>query len=219
MTEAALRDVIEARGVDARSYLQGQLSQDMAAIDRDGDGWSWLLQPDGKVTALLHVTKAGDEHYTLDVEHPFGEAVLARLKRFLLRVKVELTLATVEGTQEPTRARIERRWPAMGQELDDATIPNAAGINDVTVSFTKGCYTGQELVARVDSRGNNTPTSLRLLRANAGALVVGSVVGESDKPTVRVTSADDDVALAWVARSVAVGEIVTFADGTTAVVE
>ncbi len=59
--------------------------------------------------------------------------------------------------------RIEQGWPAMGHELDDSVIPGEAGqwLIDASVSFTKGCYTGQELVARVDSRGNNTPRHLR----------------------------------------------------------
>jgi len=56
--------------------------------------------------------------------------------------------------------RIERAIPAMGLELDESTIPAAVGVVDVSADFTKGCYVGQELVARVDSRGSNTPTKL-----------------------------------------------------------
>jgi len=57
--------------------------------------------------------------------------------------------------------RIRLGIPAMGAELTTATIPAAAGIVDRSVDFTKGCYVGQELVARIDARGNNTPTKLR----------------------------------------------------------
>src|SRR5438105_13008988 len=49
----------------------------------------------------------------------------------------------------------------MGSELDERTIPAEAGILAQTVSFTKGCYTGQELVARIDSRGGNVARRLR----------------------------------------------------------
>ena len=48
----------------------------------------------------------------------------------------------------------------MGSELSERTIPQEAGIVSRTVSFTKGCYTGQELVARIDSRGNRVPVRL-----------------------------------------------------------
>jgi folate-binding protein YgfZ len=61
----------------------------------------------------------------------------------------------------------------MGSELDERTIPAEAGILGETVSFTKGCYTGQELVARIDSRGGNVARRLR-----------GVVVGEPVTPPV-----------------------------------
>jgi len=57
--------------------------------------------------------------------------------------------------------RVEAGYPTHGRELDDRTIPAEAGLVEATVSFTKGCYTGQELVARIDSRGSNVPRHLR----------------------------------------------------------
>ncbi len=54
-------------------------------------------------------------------------------------------------------ARIRAGQPAMGAELGEKTIPAEAGIVGRSADFTKGCYVGQELVARVDSRGSNTP--------------------------------------------------------------
>lgn len=59
--------------------------------------------------------------------------------------------------------RITQGFPVMGAELDQLTIPAEAGANDLTISFTKGCYTGQELVARIDSRGGNVPRHLRAI--------------------------------------------------------
>src|SRR3954452_10736824 len=49
--------------------------------------------------------------------------------------------------------RVERGRPRYGAELDDATIPQEAGLNERAVSFTKGCYVGQETVARLFYRG------------------------------------------------------------------
>jgi folate-binding protein YgfZ len=75
--------------------------------------------------------------------------------------------------------RVEQGWPAMGHELDATTIPAEAGqwLIDSSVSFTKGCYTGQELVARVDSRGGNVPHHLSgfLLRPPDGAVAVPDI--------------------------------------------
>jgi folate-binding protein YgfZ len=68
------------------------------------------------------------------------------------------------GAGEPAAyeaLRIEQGVPRRGSELGERTIPAEVGVVDRSVSFTKGCYTGQELVARVDSRGGNVPRRLR----------------------------------------------------------
>ncbi|MGH9292990.1 MAG: YgfZ/GcvT domain-containing protein [Acidimicrobiales bacterium] len=83
-------------------------------------------------------------------------------------------------------ARIEAGMPRLGRELDEATIPQEAGeaFTARTVSFTKGCYTGQELVARLDARGSNTPRRLRGVVLSGAAArgdrlyVDGAAVGE-----------------------------------------
>ena len=51
---------------------------------------SLLLEPDGKLTALLRVTRVDGQGYVLDVDAGYGEAVVARLAKFLLRSKVEI---------------------------------------------------------------------------------------------------------------------------------
>lgn len=62
---------------------------------------------------------------------------------------------------ELVSARIEATWPAMGSEIEPGeTIPAEIGVSDVAVSFTKGCYPGQELVERMDSRGTTAPRVL-----------------------------------------------------------
>lgn len=124
------------------------------------------------------------------VDPPFGQAVL--------------------GESEWEHHRIRVGIPAMGSELDEGTIPAATGVVGRSVSFTKGCYVGQELVARIDSRSAATPT--RLVR------VVGSFDGDTRSPRVssnleiegtqigRLTSVavgdSGFVALAYVKRSV-----------------
>ena len=57
-------------------------------------------------------------------------------------------------------ARIEAGVPVWGAELDERTIAAEVGLVDRAVSFTKGCYTGQELVARIDARGSNVARRL-----------------------------------------------------------
>ncbi|MDE3085484.1 MAG: folate-binding protein YgfZ [Acidobacteriota bacterium] len=75
--------------------------------------------------------------------------------------------------------RVEAGIPVMGAELDEQTIAAEAGLLERTVSFTKGCYTGQELVARLDARGNRVARHLRGLVSDAGP---GTVPAAADAP-------------------------------------
>jgi tRNA-modifying protein YgfZ len=61
--------------------------------------------------------------------------------------------ATAVGEQAAECLRIERGRPRYGVDLDDTVIPQEAGLNERAVSFTKGCYVGQETVARLHYRG------------------------------------------------------------------
>ena len=229
-----MRDVVLVEGPDAREYLQGQLSQDVLALDVGDSAFALLLQPQGKVDAWLRVTRTGDEGFALDVETGWGEHVLARVRRFLLRTKAELRLEQwpiavhldegvdvpmdawrvaseiagtttllaaaggIDGDDFETR-RIAAGVPRMGRELDESTIPAAAGIVGRSVSFTKGCYTGQELVARIDSRGDRVPTKLRRV---IGRAKVGDTLVVNGREAGTVTSAAGGVALAYVRREV-----------------
>lgn len=75
-------------------------------------------------------------------------------------------------------ARIDAVWPQMGTEiLPGETIPAQTGITDVAVSFTKGCYPGQELVERMDSRGAAAPRRLQRVRVADGIGEITSAAG------------------------------------------
>ena len=247
------RDVIDVDGPDAGTYLQGQISQDVLALEVGASTWSFVLAPQGKVDGWFRVTRTSEQTYLIDLDAGFGEAVLARLQRFKLRTKAELTLRTVrwvavrgpaaspvglddlganglllplawpgvagfdllDPSHDPAMPfgdpaallalRIRTGQPAMGTELDDRTIPAEAGVVDASVSFTKGCYVGQELVARVDSRGNNTPRNLLGLRLpGPEAPEPGAEVLGPDGPVGVITSAvatsDGVLAMAYIKR-------------------
>ncbi len=109
---------------------------------------------------------------------------------------VGTAVAVPEGVAEAVVGDLERLRvlcgvPAMGAELTERTIPAEAGIVERSVSFTKGCFTGQELVARIDSRGGNVPRRLCGLIGSA-PLQVGSAI----------VVGDDEVGLGYVKRSV-----------------
>jgi folate-binding protein YgfZ len=147
------------------------------------------------------------------------------------------------GGQEYEAARIEAGFPRHGAELDERTIPAEAGLVGASVSFTKGCYTGQELVARIDARGSNVPRRLRglvlsgaaqpgdpLYALDRGGTVGEGTVGEGaegcdNRPAREVghlTSVALSPRLGWVAlgyvgRSVEVGQTVAVTERAGAV--
>jgi folate-binding protein YgfZ len=130
-------------------------------------------------------------------------------------LRSRLDLPTVDAVTYE-QARIEAGVPRLGADLDEKTIPQEAGLERTAVSFTKGCFVGQELVCRIDSRGH-VNRLLRRLRADA-ALEVGAEVVADGKAVGIVTSAADRVALAMVRREVVPGAHVAVA-GVDAIVE
>ncbi len=128
------------------------------------------------------------------------------------------------GAQEISEAtaecvRIERGRPRYGVELDEGVIPQEAGLNERAVSFEKGCYVGQETVARLHYRGRPNRL-LRGLRASA-PVEPGSPVTFNDKEVGRVASATvsprfGPIALALVRREAEPGSTVAVGDQLTA---
>jgi len=110
------------------------------------------------------------------------------------------------GEDELELLRIRARTPRYGREIDDRVLPAEAGLDTRAISFTKGCYPGQEPVARLHYRGRPN-RALRLLRI-AGAEIprYDAELAHEGKPVGRVTSAardgDDVVALGYVRREV-----------------
>lgn len=106
-----------------------------------------------------------------------------------------------EGSpDELERARVLAGWPSAGAEITASTIPAELGLEAVAISFTKGCYPGQELVERMDSRGASAPRSLRRLTVAEGSRPGDPVLVDGVEVGV-LTSVAGDTALALVKRS------------------
>jgi tRNA-modifying protein YgfZ len=187
---------IVAHGPDAESFLQGQLSQDLAHVDANGL-WSLLLAPDGIVLTSVYVTPITDG-FTLAVPRALGDAALTRLRRFLLRTKCTLELVDVDaGPFDTVEEQIASGRPGPA-EFALALTPQCYGASFVTsaVSFTKGCFTGQELVGRLDARGSSVPW--RMVRASGPSIERVNEVLQSKGPAgtsgvTTATSRDDTV--------------------------
>lgn len=102
------------------------------------------------------------------------------------------------GEEELERLRIEAGTPRFGRELDDRVLPAEAGLDERAISFSKGCYPGQEPIARQHFRGK-VNRRLRVLELDGGEAPPSETpVVHGEREVGRVTSAVPGVALAYV---------------------
>jgi len=108
--------------------------------------------------------------------------------------------------------RIEAGEPLMDVDVSDATIPQETGLVRRSISFEKGCFLGQELVARLDSRGGRVNRHLRILRFDDRAPAAGTELVQEGRSVGVLTSAANDKGLALLWRDVEPGDVVTAGD-------
>jgi folate-binding protein YgfZ len=246
-----VRDLVVVKGADATPFLQSLVSQDLDAIDVDAGAPGLLLQPQGKLLVNFDTYRRDTDEWWLLCEHGYGETLADGLRRFKIRVKVDIESRPVDVVAVRGRvadgipvwwngvvaydvigkeaaldvpildadayeaARIEAGVPKLGVDIDERTIPQEAGLERDAVSFTKGCFVGQELVCRIDTRGHVN----RALRRLRGSGLTGGADVTADGRTVgRVTSSARSVALAMIRREVEPGSVVD-AGGSPATVE
>jgi tRNA-modifying protein YgfZ len=260
------------RGGEAAEFLQGQVSNDVEALEPGTGCYAVILNHKGKLRTDLRVLR-GKDFFWLDTE-AIGHAVLAHMLRTYALgrdvqwedVSATRTLVSVVGpaarelvdgpehsfeerdgrmyvatalgvdvigepgleldfetvTEEAAEClRIESGRPRLGFDMDAETMPQEAGINDRAVSFTKGCYVGQETVARLHYRGkpNRHLRGLRLTEpAERGmeVLLGEKVVGRLG--SVCVSPRLGPIALALVRREAEPGDTVTVAGAEAEVV-
>ncbi|HET9103578.1 MAG TPA: folate-binding protein [Solirubrobacteraceae bacterium] len=272
MLDRSERGKLALTGPEAKSFLQGQVSNDVEALTPGTGCYAAFLTPKGKMLGDLRILDTGDE-LALDTERVALQGLFNMIRRFSLGFDTELHKRTLqrglisligpdgarvagvgdlpatehahreaEVANVPLRAirtdvgidllcdaadtehlinalagmgvprvgeaaaeclRVERGRPRYGIDLDDTVIPQEADLNPRAVSFTKGCYVGQETVARLFYRGkpNRRLRGLRLsAEAPAGAEITfgGRVVGTLG--SVAQSPAHGPVALALVRR-------------------
>jgi folate-binding protein YgfZ len=183
-----------------------------------------LLTPKSRLIAPVRVWRRGAEDFLLLTEPELGEIVRTALlrSRFAAKCDIELeehvsalvfgeadglpgelpgTVEVLDAAVEPSRdaealerARLEAGVPAWGKALDDSSLPAEAGLDDTHISFSKGCYPGQEPIARLRHRGH-VNRKLRVLEVDAKP---GDELVWEGKAVERVTSAVPGVALGYV---------------------
>jgi len=149
-------------------------------------------------------TEAFSLFHSLDPELPdaiLPEGVVSRSNRFGLKGHDLLVPATLKDIvhqllkQSPLSQsefevfRIELGIPEWGRELSEEIIPNEAGLDKSAISYTKGCYVGQEVISRLKSLGHVNRKLCGVLLINGPGLAIGDkLVNQSGQPVGTVTS-------------------------------
>ncbi|MDP9384278.1 MAG: folate-binding protein [Actinomycetota bacterium] len=295
LVDRSERGKLAVTGSEAKSFLQGQVTNDVEGLEPGRGLYAAFLTHKGKMLGDLRILDAGDE-LLLDCERPTLQELFNLLRRTKLGRDAELdkrtlqrgllsligpearrvagagatglgesehdhaeaelggapvrliaagggdvdVLCLAEDTERVAAAlreagaipvsedaaevvRVERGRPRYGHELDDTVIPQEAGLNQRAVSFTKGCYVGQETVARLHYRGKPN-RHLRGLRLAAAGVEPGTELRLGEKVVGRVGTVADSpafgpIALAIVRREAAPGDSVAAGETTATVVE
>ena len=210
--------VVRARGADAISFLQGQLSNDVTRVRSGQLQLNGYHTPQGRAIALLRLTALAPDDLLAVMPLELVPVVVARLKRFVLRAKVQISDDSPEWEIRGYQAAVPPLPPGAcslpyGSSRQLVLIPLSAGalpetidgtradwvagdiaeglpqvyaatseafvaqmLNlDVTggIAFDKGCYTGQEIIARAHYRGHVKRRMQRFVAESAGALLPG----------------------------------------------
>jgi folate-binding protein YgfZ len=281
------RAALTVKGTDGAEYLQGQLTNDIEALERGQGCYAALLDRKGHLQADMRVLHLEDEEIWLDLETGPAPAVLKHLRTYSIGRDVEiedasdrwtitsligprarelagfeglapehaqgfrewerieaLAVATDVGLDLITKAdaaaslgellaaagavevsepaaeiiRVESGRPRFGLDMGPESMPAEADLTERAVDFEKGCYIGQEPVARLHYRGkpNRTLRGLRLSAlAEHGAPLL---LGDKEVGTIGSTSlspAFGPIALAIVRREAAEGDRLAVGDGNT----
>jgi folate-binding protein YgfZ len=272
LVDRSARGKLKLAGAEAVDYLQGQVTNDIEALEPGTGCYAALLNHKGKMLADMRVLR-GEDHIWIDTEPSALPALVRNASMFSIGRDVRHEIVTDSyailsligpGAREPLDApppqeehgfttgehglyvstdlgvdlicpradaavvrealgveqvseeaaeclRIESGRPRFSIDVNSDTIPQEAGLNERAVSFSKGCYVGQETVARLHYKGkpNRHLRGLRLAEPvehgdeiRLGERVVGQIGSASESPAL------GPIALAVVRREAEPGAVV-----------
>lgn len=195
MPEKITTSTINVTGSDAFEFLQGQLSNDLRRLEDEAALLSAWCNPKGRVICLARFTRLPDG-YSFVVPTDIATDVVNRLTMFRFRAKVEFEIDATQSSRDAIAA-IHSGIPTIGAAQSEKFTPHMLNLDLLdAISLDKGCYTGQEIVARTHYKG---ATKRRMLRfSSAEPVQVGDKVSDGNRDIGAVLNAADNDLLAVV---------------------
>lgn len=190
--------VLEITGADAAAFAHAQFCNDVLELPDGHSQWNAWLSPQGRARAFFRLRRIDAGTIALLLRGGDAEWLRTELTRYVFRAKVQLR-AVPDATEEVALehsplADIRAGLPEIGAELRDLLLPQWIGLDRLgAVSVKKGCYPGQEIMARLHFKGGNKRSLYRLRWPGNAVSAPGTLLRDSagTEAGVIVTAARD----------------------------
>ena len=189
---------INVDGPDALDFLQGQLTNDLGRLESEPEIMAAWCSPKGRVIWFGTVWPT-ENGFGLSAPAQTAADIVKRLTGFRFRSKVEFTNVDEGATVDPAFL-IQNGYPFIGAEQAELFTPHMLNLDLLdTISFDKGCYTGQEIVARTHYKGATKRRTLRFTsespvaagdKVSDGTRDIGEVLNASGTDLLAVVPVD-----------------------------
>jgi folate-binding protein YgfZ len=189
---------LKVTGQDAAEFLQGQLTNDIRRLESEPEMLAAWCSPKGRVVWFGTVWPI-ESGFGLSVPSDTAEDMVRRLTLFRFRSKVEFEIADEGQTVDPAFL-VEHGYPFIGPAQSEQFTPHMLNLDLLgAISLDKGCYTGQEIVARTHYKGATKRRTRRFEASgpvSAGSKVqldgrdVGDVLNVAGKQLLAVVPVD-----------------------------
>lgn len=157
MTIIDPRAYIQLSGPDSRKFLQGQVTCDMDSLTGGATINGAHCTPKGRIIFLFSATVDSAENIVLQMNKSIAAIALASLKKYAVFFKTQISDISDQQLTQNSQSNLERLRTGSAEvvaETSDLFIPQMLNLDALGyISFKKGCYTGQEIVARAHYRG------------------------------------------------------------------
>jgi folate-binding protein YgfZ len=180
-----LRGLIELRGEDSLKFLQGQVTCDLNTLEPNQVISGSHCTPKGRVIFLFSALLLAEDHLVLETHPSVVGIALASLKKYAVFFKTEIKDISAQRGDFPSTLnnlqRLQAGIPDITEATTDLFIPQMLNLDALDfISFKKGCYTGQEVVARAHYLGTVKRRMYRLMLPQGYLPLPGEAIHNSE---------------------------------------
>jgi folate-binding protein YgfZ len=160
MKISSTHSIIQISGIDSAEFLQGQITNDINLVSNDKFIDSAVCNVQGRVISLFMIRKYAED-FQIIVDSSLSVKLLNHLKKYAVFFKTEMNIINelskglvVISDEEWEKDCIKKGRAEINDHLSEKFTPHELNYhNNEIINFQKGCFTGQEVIARMQYRG------------------------------------------------------------------